>query len=80
MEDSNPLEYLTAKELSNLLKVSCRFIEDRCRANQLPGAVKIGKLWRIHRRTIEQHMARGGFLLEEPHHEPSSVTVHDESR
>ena len=57
-------EYLSSHELAEYLHVSLKFIEKHLSTHRIPGAVKIGRLWRFRRSDIEKHLTRGTLLLE----------------
>lgn len=57
----NPVqEMLTSQELAALLNVSLRFIEKN--REYIPGAIKIGRVWRFRRYEIERAMDSGQLL------------------
>lgn len=64
MEQHQLKEYLNKKELAEKLGVSERFIEDNTLARKIPGAVKIGRLWRYRVMDLEKALLRGVFLIE----------------
>ena len=46
-------DVLTCAELAQILKCTEENVTLQCRSGKIPGAIKIGKLWRIHKRTFE---------------------------
>lgn len=43
---------LTIKEAAEILKVNMKSLEKLCREGKIPGAFKVGSLWRIHSDSI----------------------------
>ena len=57
-------QYLTADELATMLKVSRRFIETNTSARRIPGQIKIGRLWRYKKISVQKALIGGQFLLD----------------
>ena len=55
-----PPEYLTIEEVSALLRLSDRSVYDLCRKGKLPGAAKVGGVWRVERVKMLAWLASGG--------------------
>ena len=53
-------DYMTSPELAHLLRVSLRFIEKNRRC--IPGAAKIGRVWRFRRYEIERAIDNGELI------------------
>ena len=53
-------EFLTIEEVSSLLRLSDRSIYDLCRGGRLPGAAKVGGVWRVDREVLQAWLAAGG--------------------
>lgn len=51
---------ITVDEASALLRVSKKAVYDMLRRDQLPGARKVGRSWRMHRDTILDWIRGGG--------------------
>jgi excisionase family DNA binding protein len=45
---------LTVEEVATVLRVSERTVKDLASEERLPGAVKVGKVWRFSRTALEQ--------------------------
>lgn len=58
-------DVLTAKELSEMLKVSRKFVEKHTAAGEIPGQVKVGRVWRYSRIAIQRALRQGGQFLRE---------------
>ena len=58
------LKYFTAQELADHINVSRKFIEKHVSTHRIPGAVKIGRLWRFKRSEVEKRLLSGHFLLD----------------
>lgn len=50
---------LTPAEAAALLRVSETTVKDQARAGDLPGAFKLGKVWRVERDALLAHIGRG---------------------
>lgn len=48
---------LTADEVAQMCNVSKRWIQAQAAANMIPGAIRLGRLWRFRRSGIEQWLA-----------------------
>ena len=55
-------EYLTIKEVCELLKIGERTVYHLARAGRLPGAAKVGGQWRVNRAKLTDWLAAGGEL------------------
>ena len=55
-------EYVSTKELAEMLSVSKKFIE--ANRNSIPGAVKIGRCWRFNLPEIRRRLATGENLVD----------------
>lgn len=53
-------DYLTTEEVCALLKLSDRTIYDLCRKGKLPGAAKVGGVWRVERSVLVAWLKAGG--------------------
>ncbi len=49
-----PKEFLTVREAARLLRVSERTMRKHLAAGRMPGARRIGAVWRIRRAAIEE--------------------------
>ncbi len=67
-EPFNPLaeepEYLTGKQLAGKLNVSIKAVVKWTAAHRLPGAYKIGRVWRYQWREIEKKLLSGSLLFD----------------
>lgn len=50
--ETRPL-LMTVAEVANLLQVSERTVSRKAATGDIPGAVKVGKLWRFNRAKVE---------------------------
>lgn len=50
---------ITIEELAGLLRVSLPTAYAAVARGQVPGAVKVGRVWRLHRETVVRWMAQG---------------------
>ncbi len=57
-------EFLSPRELAGKIGMSLRFIEDNTRLRKIPGAIKIGRVWRYRVTDVEKALLRGTFLIE----------------
>lgn len=57
-------EFLTAKELAEMLSVSRKFVIKNTMTHRMPGQVKIGRLWRYRLRDVEKRLLSGKLLLD----------------
>lgn len=57
-------EFFTPDELASYLKVSKKFIEKHLSTRRIPGAVKIGRVWRFRRADIQKRLLSGSLLLD----------------
>lgn len=57
-------EFLSTDELSKYLNVSIKTIRKYIETRQLPGMVKIGRLYRFRKSDVEKRLLSGNFLLE----------------
>jgi len=53
-------KYMTSQELVTILEISPAFFSKLVKANQIPGAVKIGSTYRISRKDFKKWLALGG--------------------
>lgn len=53
-------EYLTIKEVCDLLKIGERTVYQLCRSGKLGGACKIGNQWRVNRGELLAWLKAGG--------------------
>lgn len=58
-------EYFSPGELAEYLNVSKKFIDKHIATKRLPGAVRVGRLWRFKKIDIEKRLAIGELLLPE---------------
>ncbi len=58
--NSNAPDYLTTEEVCALLKLSDRTVYDLCRKGKLPGAAKVGGVWRVERAVLVAWLKAGG--------------------
>jgi len=58
-------DFLTPEQLASMLQVSKKFIDKHIASRRLPGAVKIGRLWRFSRIEVEKRLVTGELLLPE---------------
>lgn len=58
-------EYLTAKELAEMLNMSLKFIIKHTQSGRIPGKTKIGRLWRYRKSDIEKRLLSGQLLLDD---------------
>lgn len=66
---------LTPDELSDILHVSRKFVEKYIAAKRLPGAIKIGRVWRFNKLEVEKRLNAGEFLLPEINRKNGGKTV-----
>jgi len=45
------------------LGVSIKFVQKHTQARRVPGQIKVGRLWRYKRSTVERALVRMNFLL-----------------
>ena len=57
-------EYFTPDELAAYLNVSRKFIEKHIATRRIPGAVKIGRVWRFRRSDLEKRLLSGSLLID----------------
>jgi len=57
-------EFLSPRELAEKLSVSLRFVEDNTYSRRIPGAIKIGRVWRYRVSDVEKALLRGSLLIE----------------
>ena len=55
-------DFFSTQELCSFLGVSKKFIQKH-RAKRIPGAVKVGHIWRFRKTDIEKRLLSGQFLL-----------------
>lgn len=53
MEKIRP-EWLTVKDLALELQCSARHVTTLCKKRQIPGARRLGRIWRIHAKTWDR--------------------------
>jgi excisionase family DNA binding protein len=53
-------DFLTIKEVCDILRIGERTAYELCRTSQLGGAVRVGGQWRIERTAFEAWAKRGG--------------------
>lgn len=58
-------EFLTVREICELLRIGERTVYEMCRTGNLPGAVKVGGQWRVERTAFEAWLRRGGDAARE---------------
>lgn len=58
-------EFLTPAELAIMLNVSIKFVNKHIATKRLPGAVRVGRLWRFKRNEVEKRLIAGELLLPE---------------
>lgn len=58
-------EFITLKEVCDMLKLSDRMVYDLCRQGRLPGAAKVGGRWRVDRQKLLDWMAAGAEAQDE---------------
>lgn len=56
-------EFLSPSELATMLGMSLKWVEKHTQARNIPGQVKVGRLWRYSRKEIEKGLLSGGQLL-----------------
>ena len=62
-------EYLTIKEVCELLKIGERTVYHLCRTGKLGGAAKVGNQWRVEKQELLAWLKAGGdaeFRTEAP--------------
>lgn len=57
-------EFLSTDELAKLLNISIKTVRKYIETRQLPGMVKIGRLYRFRKYDVEKRLLSGSFLLE----------------
>lgn len=63
MNESNK-EFLNAHELAEKLGMSTKFIAKQTARRRIPGATKVGRVWRYRLIEIEKRLLTGRFLLD----------------
>jgi hypothetical protein len=58
------LEYLTGKQLAGKINVSLKAVVKWTAARRLPGAYKMGRVWRYQWREIEKKLLSGNLLYD----------------
>ena len=58
-------EFITIKQVCDLLQLGERTVYDLCRQGKLAGAAKIGGQWRVDRTKLLDWLADGGELAKE---------------
>ncbi len=53
-------DFITIKQVCDLLKIAERTAYDLCRAGKLPGAAKVGNQWRVNRLKLMDWLEAGG--------------------
>ena len=53
-------DFITIREVCELLKIAERTAYDLCRTGKLPGAAKVGNQWRVNRLTLMAWLEAGG--------------------
>ena len=53
-------DFLTIKEVCDILRIGERTAYELCRTSQLGGAVRVGGQWRIEKIAFEAWVKRGG--------------------
>jgi hypothetical protein len=61
--DTEP-EYLTGKQLARKINVSTKAVVKWTAARRLPGAYKMGRVWRYQWREIEKRLLSGSLLYD----------------
>ena len=56
-------EFLTPRQLQQILNVSRKFILTHMADRRLPGMVRVGSMWRFQRSAVEKRLAQGVLLL-----------------
>jgi excisionase family DNA binding protein len=51
-------EFLTVEEAAKLLKVKPSTVKTWARAGKIPGAAKLGKVWRFNRRIMSDELGK----------------------
>ena len=59
-------DFLTIKEVCDLLKIGERTAYDLCREGKLGGAAKVGNQWRVNRAELMTWLKAGGDAASEP--------------
>ena len=54
-------DFWTSSEFSAIIKISATTLKKRLNSNEVPGAVKVGKQWRIHKNTFYKSVNKGDF-------------------
>lgn len=54
------IELLTIREVCAILRIGERTVYELCRAGRLPGAIKVGGQWRVHRERLLNWVEHGG--------------------
>jgi hypothetical protein len=57
-------EYLTSKQLAGKINVSLKAVVTWTAARRLPGAYKMGRVWRYQWREIEKKLLSGNLLYD----------------
>ena len=57
-------DFLTIKEVCEILRIGERTAYELCRTSQLGGAVRVGGQWRIEKTAFEAWVKRGGGSTE----------------
>ncbi len=53
-------DFLTIKEVCNILRIGERTAYELCRTSQLGGATRVGGQWRIEKTAFDAWVKRGG--------------------
>ena len=57
-------EFLDTDELAAYLNVSRKFVIKHRETGRIPGAVRIGRIWRFRRTEVEKRLLSGSLLLD----------------
>lgn len=55
-------EFLTPQQLADKCNVSLKFVQKHTATRRLPGATKMGRLWRYRRTDVEKRLLSGRLL------------------
>jgi excisionase family DNA binding protein len=65
MESTATREFMTTEELAQYLNFSVKSIEKHRVTGRIPGAVRVGRVWRFSRAEVNKRILSGSLLLPE---------------
>lgn len=60
-------EFMTPRELADLISMSLAFVEKYTALRRIPGMVKMGRFWRYRKADVEKQLLTGQILLPAKH-------------